>query len=748
MPATSPPTCGAGARSWSCPRTSGCSPRSPAAGARPRGARPASPSSAQLAIAALLGPYSGPSSYYTRKYPSLTSRPLPTRALTLALTDTFARTAVETYATIARRYGVYLEAGVDMARSWRIVCADRSTYVPPPGGGPCTEVNPAKVRALGDPDEPDRTYAYEATTSRTANMALVFSPAGRLIAKVAKAYPTPIELPDTLDLVPGDVDGVRAVRTKVGTLGFVTSKDAWMPDVTAKLDARGVDLLVQPEFFVGDTLSTHGMWAADTLKAAGYADVLRHPSFQAYALPSLTGNLFSLPADAQAQIGIKPRGRSTPRGHLAGQPDAPGLATVAPYSIRDPQRPGESYATRRARLGRAGEAMLAGGPACANPRVAGPCANGMREGTVWRDVTVDRRPRLHRVARRRYGRTPFSVSRPLSRSARPQRNVDLAARGSLVAAAFEESGHPVVVASLDGGRTWGPRAYPAGRRVVHGWWPQVAIGPDRRVWATWQRDAGHTPRVYVANSGAVPHVAACRPPCRRRILELGFSHPRAVAPAAAPQWRPTIAAPARKRAVVAWIDERERSADDALPQAHLYSARVGLGATGAVRRLDTAPPVADAAKLDHAWAPDLVARGRVLLLDVGRLPHLRLARVVAPIDRRRHELGCRDEGDRHAGRPRGARRHAARRAAPVRARSSRGRTSASATPTARRTRSTTSTPPGRARPTTASTRRARCSRWPSRRASRPTAATPSWPGRTWPPGRAGSCWPGSTAAAR
>jgi hypothetical protein len=246
--------------------------------------------------------------------------------------------------------------------------------------------------------------------------------------------------------------------------------------------------------------------------------------------------------------------------------------------------------------------MLPGGPACANPRVAGPCANGMREGTIWRDVTVGRRPAHRPVARRKRGRTPFTASRPLSASRSRQRNVDLAARGSLVAAAFEEAGRPVVKVSLDGGRTWGPRAYPAGRRgVVHGWWPQVAIGPDRRVWATWQQTTGGRSRVRVAQAAAA-----------RRLR---FSRPRAVSGVRADQWRPTIAAPAAKRAVVAWIDERERSADDDLPQAHVYAARVAPGRTGAVRRLDTATPVELARKLDNAWAPDLASRGRRLLLS-------------------------------------------------------------------------------------------------------------------------------------
>ncbi|HEY2636027.1 MAG TPA: hypothetical protein VGI54_01450, partial [Solirubrobacteraceae bacterium] len=68
------------------------------------------------------------------------------------------------------------------------------------------------------------------------------------------------------------------------------------------------------------------------------------------------------------------------------------------------------------------------------------------------------------------------------------------------------------------------------------------------------------------------------------------------------------------RAVAAWIDERVRSTDDAVPQAHVEAARLTPARAGAAKRIDTAPPVEDAAKLDDAWAPDLAARGgRVLL---------------------------------------------------------------------------------------------------------------------------------------
>ncbi|MEA2412504.1 MAG: hypothetical protein QOC77_3065, partial [Thermoleophilaceae bacterium] len=45
----------------------------------------------------------------------------------------------------------------------------------------------------------------------------------------------------------------------------------------------------------------------------------------------------------------------------------------------------------------------------------------------------------------------------------------------------------------------------------------------------------------------------------------------------------------RGAADAVWVDERERSADDDLPQAHVFYARVGQRGPG--RRLDTGKPV-------------------------------------------------------------------------------------------------------------------------------------------------------------
>src|SRR3954451_4834896 len=306
-----------------------------------RAASARSAGSFEGAIISLIGAYGPQNAYYTQRFPDAANRSLPVRLTEVSLTDTYGRTAVETFSELADRYDTYLEAGVNMVQSWQVVCDDMQAFTraaPPrlPGGVLCQEENPQKVLALRDPNEPGRDYAYEATTGKVSNMALLFGPDGRLISKQVKSYLTPPEMPGQLDLVPGEVTGgLDAVRTPVGTLGFVPSKDAWMPDLQAKLDEAHVDLLVQPEFFTNDFVSDHGMWAPDTLKASGYNDVLRLPSVRTMVLPEITGNIFDFSADAQSHFALKPGHGKAPLGYLVGQPGAPGLV-ASPWVVRDP----------------------------------------------------------------------------------------------------------------------------------------------------------------------------------------------------------------------------------------------------------------------------------------------------------------------------------------------------------------------------------------------------------------------------
>lgn len=580
-------------------------------GERARPARGAG--SLEGAIAALLATYAPQLSFYAERHPELAGRAPQTRLLALALTDTFARVAVETFAELADRHDVYLHAGVNMAQAWRVVCRDRGAFNaarPPrlPGGVLCEEEDGERVRRLGDPGEPGRDYAYEATTAKASNLALVFDPDGRLISRQVKTYIPPVELPGQLDLVPGEVsDGLGAVETPVGTLGFVTSKDAWMPDVQAKLDQRHVNVLVQPEFFVGELLRREGMWAPDTLKASGYNDVLRLPSVEALVLPELVGNVFSFSADAQAHIAVKPRRGNVGTG-LAGQPAAAGLIGVTPYVVPDPVRPDEPFDERRRRLAAAGEALAPGsGVRCADPARPAPCENGHVETVLFRDVALGARP--YRRFRGRRARTRFSRSRPVAPSRLPQRGAAVAMRGRRAVLAYEERrqgrDQVLLVRSRDGGRTWSRPVRPTGRPPgsTDEWWPAVALGDRGRVTVAWVDRSSGRERVY--HSRSVNGGRRFRPP---RPLD------DAAAPAVA-QWRPALAQGRGDVVHAAFIDERDRFAGEDLPQAGLFYTRIEAGGAEPARRLDATGRAAPLAQsLDHAWAPGVAARGERVLV--------------------------------------------------------------------------------------------------------------------------------------
>jgi hypothetical protein len=174
--------------------------------------------------------------------------------------------------------------------------------------------------------------------------------------------------------------------------------------------------------------------------------------------------------------------------------------------------------------------------------------------------------------------------------------------GRRVAAAWEErrGGHDRVflATSRDGGRRWSRAVRVAGGGATgEQQWPAVALTPRGRVTVAWTDSRSGTPRVMYA-----------------RVSGRRLSAGRAIdgsAPAGVAQWRPALAAGPGGVVHAAWVDERERSTDDDLPQAHVYYARLGKGAG---RKLDTGAPVADAAKLDHAWAPRLAVRGRRVLV--------------------------------------------------------------------------------------------------------------------------------------
>jgi hypothetical protein len=169
--------------------------------------------------------------------------------------------------------------------------------------------------------------------------------------------------------------------------------------------------------------------------------------------------------------------------------------------------------------------------------------------------------------------------------------------GRRVAVAWEQGDRVYAATSSNGGRGWS-KAVAVGGPKANQLWPAVAMSKRGKVTVAWSNLLSGTPRVMYA-----------------RLSGHRFSkaHPLdASAPPGVAQWKPSLAAGAGNAVHAAWIDERERSADDELPQAHVLYKRVGQGAAG--RRLDTGAPVADAARFDNAWAPRVAAAGKRVLV--------------------------------------------------------------------------------------------------------------------------------------
>jgi hypothetical protein len=553
------------------------------------------------AVATLFSAYAPQMSYYGGVYPNVASRFPQVRLLALSLTDTFGRTAIESFSEMARRYHVWLETGVNMTQAWKVVC--RTDEHPPQE--PCTEQNPAKVQMLGDPQEPDRGYVYEALSPRVSNMALVFDPDGKLVSKQVKNYITPIEVGQdegvvaALDLVPGSIwDDLGPVRTPVGTLGFVTSKDAWMPDVVDKLEEQHVDLLIQPEFFAGDLATTTGMWAADTLKASGYSDVQRHPGFSAVVLPSAVGSVFDFSADQQTHIAER---EASGGKWLIGQPPGPGMTGVTPWVVPDPARPGEPIPERRKRLGEAGKALAPGsGVQCPDPAKPGPCELGHVETVLWKDVPVGFPEYKRDLAHKK---TRFLAARPLGRARQPEQRAAVAMAGRYAAVAYEQrrggTGRTMIAASRDGGRHWliGREALPKAPGTQQT--PAITIDGRGRMTLAFAKKN----RIYFAQGRLTA----------RRGVQFGSERELDPPTRGTPQWLPSLALGPGGVVHAAWVDASEKFADGR-SQASIRYTRIRGGQPETARRLDGGTPAKLATRLDNAWAPSLAVSGKRVLV--------------------------------------------------------------------------------------------------------------------------------------
>jgi len=584
-----------------------------------RGTAARAQTTATDAILALFGPYSAPYGYYRTRYPGQPA----VRTLVLALTDTLYRGFYETFRELAMTHGIYLAASFNAAPARRVEEA----------------TEPALVALLRDPDEPSRTYAYEAVSPFPHNTTLVFAPDGEVLVpdgnggtlespsatggvirgSTNKAYLTPIEEPPPgnqagLSLAFGPVRDMEVLDTPAGRLAIVISKDAWMVDVNDRFLAKGANVVLQPEAF-SEWAYADTPWQPDIFKEGGFANLEKNVPWVANVDASITGNLFDdVTFDGQsAVLGRKQKtspGPLGPNNAWIGQNPDTGFRTLAPWIAPDPgiANPALTRAERRAMLAADGAKLLPGsGVACGGSLDAGACENGYREAVVFADIDVPTGattapvdpvrapPPRFEAAVRASGDEPVPVAQHAPR---------VAAHGVRVYVVWHEASagleNVFLAVSRDRGRTFAAPVHVSGNPAgtVAELNPAIAVG-GRRVFVAWQEfaagrndDAG---RIELARFDG-------------RGNKLG-PDVRVDDHDGVGKWVPAIAL-VGKDPVVAWVDERDGGFEGE-PVEHVYSARGHGGGTtfDPAVRVDAGPADPLAAHLDNKWGPALAAVG-------------------------------------------------------------------------------------------------------------------------------------------
>jgi predicted amidohydrolase len=460
--------------------------------------------------------YARPFSFYERRHPELELNEI----LFLAISDTFYR-AYQTFPEIARAYGVHVVLSTDLAP------AEQTS-------------DPEAIEALTDPDLEEVEAVWVATEPATYNFGIWIDPEGEEIARVPKTYLTPDE-EGLLGLTHGPLREVRPVDLGFARTGMVISKDAWMPDVLARLDAWGVDLMLQPEAFSGWGVEQYeGDWLPDVFKQSSWAHVQRHASFRYNVTPCIKGNLLSLPFDCQSHIVKDGRG-GDPLLSLIGQVPVQGWLAIEPWVVPEPEGTLEN---RRAALRDRGTRMLPG----SGDALEDAYANRVIVADL--DLNSDgMHPAFGDAEAGPWGPSML-VLEPTeleAEAAAHQRYPDVAADGDTIFVVFAEgrrSGGRVRLArSTDGGATFSEVTLPDAPSGTKARLPVVATSGERTLVAFEEVDA----------SGAFERVVALLSDDGART----WRRQEIAGTREAPAWAPDVAIDASTgRSYVAWLDLR------------------------------------------------------------------------------------------------------------------------------------------------------------------------------------------------
>lgn len=525
---------------------------------------------ATAAFLALSQPYKQAIDYYTDELGTLGLA----QGLLLALTDTLWRAFAETMSEIATTTGATVIASTLASGS-----VDKSS-------------DPAAVAALSDPDLPDSTYVYVAADAAIYNAAYVFEPSGEIVARARKPYLVELE-EGQLSLTYGALSELAPIAIGDLSVGVVTSKDAWMPDVVGRLASLGANVLVQPEAFEGWTTEQQpGDWLPDVFRQSSWAATQKEGGVRYAFVPHLTGNLFDLAFDGQSAVIADGVPGELVAGYI-GQAPQGGFVDVAPWVAPDPglADPSLPLDDRRSALRAVGKELLPGGArdneyvetvvaadvdpespfpiATAGPAgVLGPSAalddtelgdqsrpalafdGGARVYAVWQDDR-DGRPRIY-FAASDDGGASFGAAKPVAASAQTQLDPAICVHAGSVVVAFVErdggGGRVLAAVSTAGGASFAPpvAVNAAATADADEWRPSVASDGTNLYVALVESIAGNE-RVRVARSldGA-----------SFELVHADATPPSKPAPNTRNnQWAPSIAARPGEIAV-AWTDFR------------------------------------------------------------------------------------------------------------------------------------------------------------------------------------------------
>jgi hypothetical protein len=594
-----------------------------------KGATARASSSSAGAFLALLSSYNAQINHYRSKFGNLPQ----IRLLLLALTDINYRVVYETYRDIAMTYGVYVSAGVNVAAARRVESASDFFL----------------VAFLRDPDEPGRTYAYEAVSPHVYNTTMIFRPDGQVLVpdgnggtvpapsgtggvhrgSINKSYLTPIEI-GSLTLSFSPLRDMDVLDTPLGRLGVVISKDAWMVDVNERLDAKRANLLIQSEAFSAWWFSSTDD-GPDVLKEGGFGAVQRHRNFLYNAMPALVGNLTDITFDGQTTIKRKrtgtPPGPLSPTNAWVGQNPDSGFLTMGPWVIDDPgiATPGLSLADRRSQLVAVGDLLRPTSPVpCATTLTVGACRGGYRESVIFADVEMpdgervltppDPGPRVPTA----FG-TNVQVNAAEGTPVTQRRPRAVAARGKLYVVWDDDRDdfeNVYLAVSADGGQTFGGDIKvsdnPPGSVVEL--YPHLAVTDEASkqsiLYVTWQElesgrddDAG---RIMLARFDL--NGVKLGPDVRVDSGGDGFG-----------KWQPQVVADKSGNPTVVWIDERD-GGPEGVQFSHVYFAHgptLGTAFNPSYRIDDVGvgkKVVSDplAASVDNRWRPAVAIRKKDL----------------------------------------------------------------------------------------------------------------------------------------